>query len=271
MKILSQRHKLLNWLIKMKIKKEAKYFNNNITTVIYILLLAVQLNGCASTEIPQIDTRQIGSTTEDYYLRAGDVLNIKFFITPELNTTVTIRPDGKISLELIDDIKAEGLTCAELDKLLTKEYEKHLNKAIITVVAQNTDGQLIYVGGEVPSPKELVISGRTNALEAIFRAGGFTDDAKKSETVIISRGPDNKPIARKVNLKKALKGKLLENEYLLKPFDIVYVPKTRLAKIDDFTTHIYRIIPSRIWRGFVYESGSSFNVEDYRDRFPETP
>ena len=245
-----------------------------IINVIYILLIAIQLNGCATTkttEITPIDVRQIDSTNEDYYLRAGDTLEIRFFITPELNTILTIRPDGYISLELLDDIKAEGLTVPELDEILTKEYEKQLNKAMLTVIVKDTAGQTFYVGGEVGAPKELTITGKINALQAIFRAGGFKVDANKSEVVIISRGPDHKPVARKVNLKNALKGKVPENEYLLRPFDIVYVPKTRLAEIDDFTAHIYRIIPNRIWRGFVYEEGSSFTVDDFRDRFPETP
>ena len=253
----------------MKNIKNPKYIDNNFTTIIYILLLVILLNGCATSEIVPIDTRQVDSTIEDYYLRAGDVLEIKFFTTPELNESVTIRPDGKISLQLIGDVRVEGFTGLELNKVLTKEYEKQLNRAIITVIVKDSAGQTIYVGGEVPVPRELIMTGKLNALQAIFKSGGFTRDANKSEVVIISRGPDSKPLARKVNLRKALKGKLLENQYLLRPFDIVYVPKTRLAKIDDFTTHIYRIIPNRIWRGFVYEPGSSFTIDDYRDRLPE--
>jgi protein involved in polysaccharide export with SLBB domain len=234
-----------------------KYINNNFTTIIYILLLAIQLNGCATTEIVPIDTRHVDSTIEDYYLRAGDVLEIKFFTSPELNESVTIRPDGKISLQLIGDVRAEGFTGLELNKVLTKEYENQLTNSSITVIVKNFEGQNIYIGGEVPSPRELKMTGKLNALQAVFRAGGFTKFANKGEVVIISRGPDNKPVARKVNLRKALKGKLLENEYLLRPFDIVYVPKTRLAKINDFTSHIYSIIPTRIWRGFVYQTDSS--------------
>ena len=134
----------------MKNIKNPKYIDNNFTIIIYILLLAIQLNGCATTEIAEIaeiDTRQVDSSIEDYYLRTGDILEIKFFTTPELNETVTIRPDGKISLELIDDVRAEGLTCHELDKVLSKEYEKQLNRAIITVFARNAEGQKIYVAG----------------------------------------------------------------------------------------------------------------------------
>ena len=250
---------------KMNIEKKTKYITNNFTTIIYILLLAIQLNGCATTEIAEIDTRQVDSTTEDYYLRAGDVLDIKFFITPDLNETVTIRPDGKISLQLIDDVKAEGLTCLELDKILTKQYGKQLNNATLTVLVRDSEGQRIYVAGELYSPGEIKMTGKLNALDAIFSSGGFKDDAKISEVVIISRGPENRPVARQVNLKEALKGKILEDEYLLRPFDLVYIPKTRLSKIHDFSNHIWGIIPPRIWRGFVYEQGSAFRIESFDD------
>ena len=254
---------------KFHIVKKTNYINKNFAAIIYLLLLAIQLNGCATTEIVPINTRQVDSTIEDYYLRTGDILEIKFFTTPELDENVTIRPDGKISLQLIGDIRAEGFTGLELNKVLAKEYDKQLNNSSITVIVKTFAGQNIYIGGEVRSSKELLINGKLNALQAVFLAGGFTKFANKGEVVIISRGPDNKPVARDVNLKKALKGKLLENEYLLRPFDIVYVPKTRLAKINDFTNHIYSIIPARIWRGLYYEQGSSFNLD--WERSTETP
>jgi len=94
---------------------KTKQIKRPIVNTIYLILLTLLLHGCATTsEIAEIDTRQVDSSIEDYYLRAGDSIEIKFFITPELDDTITIRPDGKISLQLIDDIKAEGLTCESL-------------------------------------------------------------------------------------------------------------------------------------------------------------
>jgi len=227
---------------------------------LYLFLSAILLSSCATKPI-KINPRQIHSTTENYYLRAGDAIDIKFFVTPELNESVIIRPDGKISLQLIDDVRAEGLTVAELDELLTEEYEKHLNRALITVIVKTFEGQKVYIAGEVIRPGTIEITSRTNALQAIFEAGGFKDDAKKSKTIIISRGPENQPVIRVIDLKKALKGKLPENEYLLKPFDVVFIPKTGLAKADIVLQHIYRIISTRIWRGFTYETGENFQID----------
>jgi polysaccharide export outer membrane protein len=242
-----------------------KIYNYSFFNLITILILTILISGCGVKEIPnsntlEINTREIDSTTSDYYLRTGDNITIKFFNHVELNETVTIRPDGKITLQLINEITAEGLTPSELNNRIIERYAKHLNNSEIKVIVNNFNGQSIYVAGEVLRPGEQKLTGKLNAIQAIFSSGGFTDDARRSEVVIISRGPDNKPVARKVNLKKALKGKLLENEYLLRPFDVVYIPRTRLAKIDDFTSHIYRIISPRIWRGLSYEPGASFEV-----------
>ncbi len=89
-------------------------------------------------------------------------------------------------------------------------------------------------------------------LEAIFNAGGFKEDAKLSTVMIVSKSADNQPIARIVDLKKATKGELPESEYLLKPFDMVYVPKSKLAKASQFISHIYEFIPP-VGLGFTYE------------------
>ncbi len=243
-----------------------KIYNYSFFNLITILILTILISGCGVKEIPnsntlEINTREIDTTTEDYYLRTGDNITIKFFNHPELNeNAVIIRPDGKISLQLINDIPAEGLSPLELNNRIIERYSKHLNNAEIKVIVNGFNGQTIYVAGEIYRPGEIIMTGKLNALQAIFSSGGFKDDAKIAEVVIMSRGPDNKPVARKVNLKKALKGKLLEDEYLLRPFDIVYIPKTRVSKIDDFTTHIYRIIPPRIWRGLSYEPGASFEI-----------
>ena len=190
---------------------------------------------------------------EEYYLQPGDNLDIKCFYNPELNENVTIRPDGKISLQLIDEIQAAGLTPAQLDTLLTENYSTHLKQAMVTVIVREFGGQRIYVGGEVRAPQVLEVQGRVNALQAIFDAGGLRDNAKLSSVMIVSRGPENQPFARKVDLTKALNGELPEEEYLLRPYDMVYVPKTNLAKSSEFITKIYSFIPRNVTFGFHYE------------------
>jgi len=99
----------------------------------------------------------------------------------------------------------------------------------------------------------LTVIGQIDAMQAIFNTGGFTKDAKLSSVMIISKGKDNQPIARKVDLKKVLSGEATNEDFALRPFDMVYVPKTELASADEFITHIYNFIPRNIHFGFSYE------------------
>jgi len=221
--------------------------------VIITILITI---GCSTKKPAPLSTQSppvFKQAIEDYYLQPGDNLDIKCFYNPELNENVTIRPDGKIALQLIDEIQAAGMTPAQLDELLTKKYSAHLKQAIVTVIVRDFGGQKIYIGGEVRSPQVLEVQGRVNALQAIFDAGGLKDDAKLSSVMIVSKGPDNQPVARKVNLQKALQGELPEEDYLLRPYDMVYVPKTNLARSSDFITKIYTFIPRNVSFGFQYE------------------
>lgn len=222
-----------------------------------VALLLIFLMGCGggknTTALPVEAAPVYQETIGDYYLQPGDNLDIKFFYNPELNENVTIRPDGKISLQLIEEVQAAGLTPAQLDELVTEAYSAELKQNIVTVILKEFGGQRIYVGGEVNSPQVLEVVGRVNALQAIFNAGGFKDNAKMSSVMIVSRGPENRPLVKKVDLTQALEGKLSEDNYLLKPFDMVYVPKTNLARASEFITNIYSFIPPRVGLSFQYE------------------
>ncbi len=208
----------------MKYKMALKYI---------IILITILVAGCAGkNKISTMPAAQpeYKQGQEAYVLQPGDNLDVKFYYNPELNEAVTIRPDGKISLQLIDEIPAAGLTPAQLDDALTKAYAKQLKRPVVTVILRTFEGRKIYVGGEVGNPQVLNIPGKITALQAIINAGSFKKDAKLSSVIIISRGPDNRPIVRTVDLKKALNGEATGDDYLLKPFDIVYVPKTELAR-----------------------------------------
>lgn len=236
-------------------------FNQNARTLCLISMLVlpalVFMGGCSRNPKPSLQyippPPLAPVVTDEYILQPYDTLEIKFYHNPELNDTVIIRPDGKITLQMVDEIRAAGLSPAQLDELLTQKYGLLLNQVMITVIVRNFTDQQIYVGGEVYLPQVMNLAGRMNALQAVFMAGGFKPDAKISDVMIVSRGPDNKPLARKVNLKKALKGDLDFDEYRLRPFDIVYVPQTAIASVDQFMSHLYRFIPPQVGFGFLYE------------------
>lgn len=189
----------------------------------------------------------------DYVMQPGDVLDVKFYYTPELNERVTIRPDGKISLQLVEEIKAAGLTPAELDAILVEKYSRILQQPEITVIMREFAGQKVYIGGEVATPKTVSLSGEMTALQAILNAGGLKETAYSKSVVIISKGPKNTPVARMVDLSGVITGEAPENDVVLRPFDIVYVPKTFIAELNKFVEqYIKNMIPGTLTGGFYY-------------------
>jgi len=188
-----------------------------------------------------------------YYLQPGDAISILFHRNPELNEGVVVRPDGRISLQLIDEVEVAGLTPPQLEKLLNEKYTPYLKKPVATVIISSFGGHKAYVGGEVNLPGVVTLLGRTTVTQALFEARGLQADADLSSVIVISRNPDGSPTARKVNVKKAFKGKLSNKEILLKPYDMVYVPKSPFVKANEFIYHLYNFIPPNVWFGFSYE------------------
>jgi protein involved in polysaccharide export with SLBB domain len=168
----------------------------------------------------------------EYRIQAGDKLNIKMFYNPDLNQEVTVRPDGKISLSLLHDVDAVGLTPAELTDHLTEGYGKHLQQPEVTVVVTGFGGAKIYVGGEVGSGGVKDLVGPTTILQAIAMAGGFRDTARLNEVVIMRRGEDNKPYLITVDAKKAMKGIDLSQDIYVQAYDLVLVPRSNIAEVN---------------------------------------
>jgi protein involved in polysaccharide export with SLBB domain len=162
---------------------------------------------------------------ETYIIQTGDELDIKFFYNPDLNETIVVRPDGKISLQLIDEIHAAGLAPAELDQLLTKKYEPELKKPVITVFVKTFSPQRIFVGGEVSRQGLIDYKVGMTALQAVIEAGGFLDTAKPEWTIVLRKGHDPVSKPKQINLSQDAFGKDNGADFVLRPDDIVYVPK----------------------------------------------
>ena len=176
----------------------------------------------------------------DYRLRPGDQVQIKFFYHSDLNERLMIGPDGKISLQLVDDVLAAGLTASQLDEVLTKGYAKYLENYEITVIVREYSGLRVFVGGEVISPRFVSLKGNMTVLQSIFTAQGFKETAKPENVILVRKGPDNRPVAMAVDLASVMSGEQIENDIYLMPSDIVYVPKTSIAKAGKFVDQYFR-------------------------------
>ena len=241
----------------MKLNKKTGHVY--IISAIILGLVASLLIGCGSQQVVSMkDALAVfpePQKPQEYFIQPGDQLDIKFFYNPELNETVSVRPDGKISLQLVDDVKAAGLTPSQLDEFLTHKYAKELRKPVVTVIVISFTGQVVYVGGEVNSQGLIDLTAGMTPLQAVINAGGFRETAMPEGAIIIRKDKDNRPIPVRVDLTNALYGNKAGAVYQLRPYDIVYVPKTAIAKANKFVKqYIQDLLLFRgVSLGFSYE------------------
>lgn len=208
-----------------------------------LLLIAFSLTSCGNK--PNLPPTPV--SLEVITLGPGDVLEIKFYYSPQLNEMVTVLPDGTISLQLAGIIQVQGKSQKLLQQHLAELYAEHLKYPEVTVIVRSLYSRRVYVGGEVNNPGFIVIPGRMSAMEALFRAGGHKRPTAKLENVVVIRHKKGKRLDYKLNLKKALDGDE-ENIFMLEPFDVVYVPETGITKVNDWVDqYINKVIPNAVW------------------------
>lgn len=206
------------------------------------LVLAV---GCATvkkpTPVSSLTPAQLGPPADwEYQIQVGDQLAIKFYFNPDLTEEVTVRPDGRISLQLVPEVVAAGRTARELTSDLKKAYAGQLSNPELTVIVKTFSAQRIFVGGEVDKPGEKPLVGTITALQAVATAGGFKYTGRETEVIVIRRGPQGRPIVIPLNLKAAISGVDPSQDLRLMPYDVVYVPRSTLAITNKFVDQFIR-------------------------------
>lgn len=169
-----------------------------------------------------------------YKLHSADVLELSFPFTPEFNQTVTVQPDGYITLRGIDGIRVEGQTLPEVSNSLRITYAKILHDPVINVELKDFEKPYFIVGGEVGHPGKFDLRGDTTSAEAVAIAGGLRDSAKHSEILLFHRVQNGWIHSKKLNMKKMLKDGNLTEDVRLQPGDFLFVPKNTRSKIDKF-------------------------------------
>ena len=215
--------------------------------LVKLLIISVFMTACTThNNIPTEHMNSMATSVplQEYLNQPGDSLDIKFFYNPELNDLVVVRPDGRISLQLAPEIPAAGQTPAQLTTTLEKSYEKELANPGITIIVRSFSSQRVYVDGEVNKPGMVVLLGPLTVLQSIAEAGGAKDTAKTNQVLIIRKSKDNKPQAIEVNLDEIRKAADGSQNVLLAPYDVVYVPKSTIANVNQFIDqYIRRNIP----------------------------
>ncbi len=169
-----------------------------------------------------------------YTINPSDVLELTFQLTPEFNQTVTVQPDGYITLKDVGDLKAVGYTLPELTESIKAAYSKILHDPVISVDPKDFEKPYFIVGGQVGRPGKFDWRGNVTLTQAIAIAGGFTDASRHSQVLLFRRISDQWSSAKIINIKKMLNAGNLQEDPELKPGDMLYVPKNFFSKIKPF-------------------------------------
>ncbi len=206
-----------------------------------ICLAMILIGGCSSAKPRNWSPKEHSQADGSFRLAAGDELTLRFFGAPDLNTTQVVRRDGKITMELIGDIKVLGYTPTEVQSALAKLYEKQLQIREVSVTVSSPGP--IYVSGAVGAAGVFNTQRPTTALEAIMEAGGFTELESDIKNVLVIRLEDSKWKSYFLNFKEVMQGER-EDPFFLQPYDMVYVPRTPIRKANQFISqYINQMVP----------------------------
>ena len=197
-------------------------------TSVLILALAVSsvfgANGQANDKAsrPADSTAPAVTASDSYVIGASDVLVITVWKEPTLSGTILVRPDGMISLALLGDVQASGLTPLQLAEQISTKLKKYIQDPNVSVVVNQIHSKVIYLLGEVVKRGPVEMTPGMTVLQAIASGGGLTDFANKKKIYIL-RNDSGSQQRIPVNYKEALKGNS-ESDLVLKPGDTIVIP-----------------------------------------------
>lgn len=227
--------------------KKKLFMKDALCWMVGVMLMAILAVSCGTR--PQPLTRAevptaVPEEEPEYTLRYGDVVEVKFFYNPELNETVVVRPDGRITVPKMGDVRVVGLTPMQVDSLVTEGLSKSLREPEVSVIVRELGVQNVYVLGEVGAPGEYALTRGMTTLQALARAGGILNTAESKSVMLVRRDPTGRPVAQRLNLTGEALESGREVDPSLEPLDIVYVPKTFIAQVDLFLDqHFAKLLP----------------------------
>jgi polysaccharide biosynthesis/export protein len=175
----------------------------------------------AEPAAPALPSRHV---KDDYLIGDEDVLAISVWHETEISRVVPVRPDGKISVPLLGEIRASGLTPKQLQAAITEGLRKYLDHPEVTVIVQEAKSPQFNIVGEVLKPGSYLLGKPVTVLDAIVLAGGFREFAKQKKIYILRTQSDGSEQRISFNYKDVIKGRKISQNILLQPRDTVVVP-----------------------------------------------
>jgi len=173
-------------------------------------------------------------TTGRYRLTPGDVIQLTFPYVSEFDQTITVQPDGYVSLRSVRDVYAQGLTLPQFERSLLDAYTAVLRDPVVSVSLKEFEKPYFIAAGEVAHPGKFDLRGATTVTQALAIAGGTTKAAKSSQIILFRRFTDELLEVKTINAKKMLHSRDLSEDAVLRPGDTLFVPTTVLSQIGNF-------------------------------------
>lgn len=165
----------------------------------------------------------LAEVNPDYKIGPQDMVRVDVWKEPDISRTVPVRPDGKISLPLLNDVQAAGLTSVQLAGVIRDGLTKYITSPQVTVTIMEINSRRVYCTGEVMKPGAMPLLPNMTALQAISSCGGFTQFAR-IKNIYILRVEDGKQVQHPFNYRDVVKGKKPEDNIVLQPGDVIVVP-----------------------------------------------
>ncbi len=207
----------------------------------------INVPALTQADLPRLD-QAANFPERTYRIESGDTVQLKYEYHPEMNQEVAVQPDGKIAVTEVGEVKAAGLTPADLEKLLLEKTARFLRNPDIVVTVTKFGEKTVFVGGEVGRPGAVSYRRGLTPLQAIIAVGGFRDTARLDSVILVRTGGEAEHyISRRLDLEQTVADGTREPLYLA-PYDIVYVPRTAIADAGLWVRqHITDLFP--IFRG----------------------
>lgn len=198
------------------------------------LATASELPSQASPQPEGTASPQFSERHPRYKLRPGDVLELTFELSPELNQQISVQPDGFVTLKQVGDFYVAGESVPKFREYVKTAYSKFLHDPIITVDLKDFEKPFFTAGGMVAHPGKYEMRGDVTLVEALAQAGGLTEESKHSQVLLFRRVSQDWAQAKVIDVKKMLNHKTLAEDIHLQPGDMIFVPQNRVSKIRKF-------------------------------------
>jgi polysaccharide export outer membrane protein len=183
-----------------------------------------------TAQFPNIGYATWSEDEPDYRFYPGDQIEVRVPSAPELNKTLIVQPDGRVNLPLIGGIMVADRSARQAEAAISRAYSTQLVHPEVEISVVAATPLKVFVGGEVDKPGVYDMPGPIDSLQAVIEAGGFKVSARRSQVIIIRRGPGGRAMMRTVDLRGGVVDPSRTNVGPLRRFDIVYVPRTAIAE-----------------------------------------